>query len=332
MDRQISYKLERARRSLKEAGWSRCTELSMVPSPWALGYRGRIRLRFDEQGLCSFFNPDKQQDCPVLHPELRSCLARLRARAAQEPRGFGWFSHVEVRRPDLAGRPSAYFVARPDAPVSSDGHLSALLDEPWLFACEQDQATLPCQRYALAGSFIDVPLGSFLQINSEVNELLIAHLVDGARHRGLSSFCDLYAGCGNFSLPLAAAGLTGDAIELDPRAAAAGARTAQLRDLSGLSFACGDARAHCQRAEGANRRYDLVIADPPRAGLGGAAWSLAAVTGGWLVLLCCSWSRLTRDVSALAGAGFEVRAVTLFDMFPHTEQVESVVWLERRRD
>jgi 23S rRNA (uracil1939-C5)-methyltransferase len=69
----------------------------------------------------------------------------------------------------------------------------------------------------------------------------------------------------------------------------------------------------------------LVVADPPRTGLGkdGAA-ALAATGASHLVLVSCDPASLARDARLLAAAGFRHDGTALVDLFPHTPHVEAV--------
>ncbi len=107
---------------------------------------------------------------------------------------------------------------------------------------------------------------------------------------------------------------------------------------------CADARANVadngfgERAEVREEAFgaaplpacDLLVADPPRAGLmaQGAAAILQAAPPR-VLLVSCALEALARDLAALA-AGYRVAQVRLCDLFPHTEHVETLTLLERR--
>jgi tRNA/tmRNA/rRNA uracil-C5-methylase (TrmA/RlmC/RlmD family) len=77
-------------------------------------------------------------------------------------------------------------------------------------------------------------------------------------------------------------------------------------------------------------RADVVVADPPRAGLGRRAVGRLAATGaGRLVLVSCDAPALARDVGLLAAAGFRFVDATVLDLFPQTPHVEVVSRFDR---
>jgi tRNA/tmRNA/rRNA uracil-C5-methylase (TrmA/RlmC/RlmD family) len=76
----------------------------------------------------------------------------------------------------------------------------------------------------------------------------------------------------------------------------------------------------------------VVVADPPRVGLGATlSKALAARTKGRFVYVSCDPATLARDLSVFLAEGFEIRTTRLFDLFALTHRVEAVVLLERVR-
>jgi tRNA/tmRNA/rRNA uracil-C5-methylase (TrmA/RlmC/RlmD family) len=74
----------------------------------------------------------------------------------------------------------------------------------------------------------------------------------------------------------------------------------------------------------------LVIADPPRTGLGkGVAHRIAALGVARIAMVSCDPATLSRDLAALVARGYAVETITPFDLFPQTAHVESVAWLRR---
>jgi 23S rRNA (uracil1939-C5)-methyltransferase len=82
--------------------------------------------------------------------------------------------------------------------------------------------------------------------------------------------------------------------------------------------------------QGKSARPDLIVVDPPRAGLGAETSSLLAEVGApAIVYVSCDPATLSRDLRALLSDGYEIRSVTLADLFPQTFHLESVVELRR---
>jgi 23S rRNA (uracil1939-C5)-methyltransferase len=75
---------------------------------------------------------------------------------------------------------------------------------------------------------------------------------------------------------------------------------------------------------------DLIIVDPPRAGLGAETTEfLARIGAPQLVYVSCDPATLARDLRALVGAGYAIERITLADLFPQTFHLETVVRLRR---
>ncbi|HEV3480084.1 MAG TPA: 23S rRNA (uracil(1939)-C(5))-methyltransferase RlmD, partial [Gaiellaceae bacterium] len=77
-------------------------------------------------------------------------------------------------------------------------------------------------------------------------------------------------------------------------------------------------------------RIDCVVVNPPRKGVQPAALqSLVEVQAPRLIYVSCEPGSLCRDLDELARHGYKARRLQSFDMFPQTEQVETVALLTR---
>jgi 23S rRNA (uracil1939-C5)-methyltransferase len=78
-------------------------------------------------------------------------------------------------------------------------------------------------------------------------------------------------------------------------------------------------------------RPQLVILDPPRAGMEpGAAQRLARIGAARITYVSCDPPTLARDLKLISAAGYELADVHIFDLFPQTFHMETVVRLRRR--
>ncbi len=336
---QKRIKLER----VVEAFEAQSVELPEVD--WVAGsdrdYRNRLRLRIDE-GTIAFFNPEKAPDCVVLEASLRDAIGQLRAAAAEAPELLQGLQWVEVRGEDAKGRVSACFaplVDSTDPHVAPPGARTAVTDhlEPARSALQTrlgprfligflGEAEPPMQHYASEGIELAVALGAFLQVNHDINQALVRFVLERARREGSTEFVDLYAGCGNFALPLAARGLAGVAVESSPLSVESMREGAQRAGLSELRVVHAEVGA--MLTELAASPSAFVVADPPRAGLGDVADELSRLCSGTLLLVSCNPQSLARDVARLEPQ-FRLESLRAFDMFPHTQHVEAVAELQR---
>ncbi len=168
---------------------------------------------------------------------------------------------------------------------------------------------------------------SFFQGNRVLLPRLVAHVlgaVDAA-----SPIVDLYAGVGLFGLAAAASGaehvtcVEGDAVSAEDLVANAASFGSRVRSVR------GDVESFV-RDEAPLLGAASVIVDPPRTGLSPVvAAALAGAQPRRLVYVSCDPATLARDLRVLTSSGLRLDTVTVFDMFPVTAHVESVVTLTR---
>jgi len=172
---------------------------------------------------------------------------------------------------------------------------------------------------------------SFFQVNrSLVDE--IATTVRNLAGADELAF-DLYAGVGLFTAMLADQFSQVVAVEAHP-AAARDLEHTTLSSRAKTSVQNKSASAFLRtwkQGRGA-RTPDLVVVDPPRAGLeDGVAEQLAVCKPQRIVYVSCDPSTLARDLAKLFSREYTLRDIHLFDMFPQTYHIECVVLLERAR-
>ena len=164
---------------------------------------------------------------------------------------------------------------------------------------------------------------SFFQARPDGAEALVDAVrvaADGAAPAG-GSLVDLYGGVGLFARTLAE-GKTVTLVETSA-SSIADARV-NLADLDARVLKVDVDRWRPAPA-------DLVVADPPRKGLGRRAVEHVAATGAArLVLVSCDPAALGRDAALLATAGYDLVTAQLVDLFPHTSHVEVVSRFDRR--
>ena len=186
-------------------------------------------------------------------------------------------------------------------------------------------------RYSLAklGVTLEFLPTDFVQVNAEVNEELVATAVDLAQVRPTDSVLDLYCGLGNFSLPFArrARELTG--VEGDAGLVARAVKNAALNGVDNARFVTADlAQPDWSFFRSPS---DVVVLDPPRTGAEAAAAAMDRVAPRRIVYVSCHPATLARDAQVLVDRhGYRMRAVRVFDMFPHTHHVEALALFERQ--
>jgi 23S rRNA (uracil1939-C5)-methyltransferase len=177
--------------------------------------------------------------------------------------------------------------------------------------------------YAVDEEKFWVSRGSFFQVNRFIVSEL-ARLATAGRGGALA--WDLYAGVGLFSRALAKAFTQVVAVEAAEPAASdlAGSLKGRHRAVSMTTL------DFLQAAVVQRERPDLVLMDPPRAGVGPEACALLArIAAPELVYVSCDPVTFARDLKQLTGSGYKVQQLHLVDMFPQTFHQESVAILTR---
>jgi 23S rRNA (uracil1939-C5)-methyltransferase len=297
----------------------------------SLGYRARVRFHVGREGKLGFFARGTHQlvevpSCAVADPRINQALAQIRRLARRFPAALTGFSDIELRATEQGV--VARFVPREGIkPIAAEPLLRALAKQLPVAATEREAAAL-VERRSLGSVYVDIPADAFSQINPDVNRLLVGAVVAGAEQRALSSFCDLFAGVGNFALPLARAGLSGVMVERTPSAVRAAERAAAEQGLSRLRARTADASRALKDLVHEGRQFDLVVLDPPREGAPEVVAGIAGLRPRAVAYVACDPVTLSRDLRPLLAAGLRLASVEAFDMFPRTHHFETLVWLE----
>ena len=294
-----------AKRSILEAALARIGGLELpaqtdfVASPKAYGYRNRARVLVLDGGvgfrerrshaLCAVTS------CPLLTPALDRALGSL---AASPPEGAGECELAEgaegaVRVSSLA---RSLRGARP-------------------------------LEVEVGGARLRVSAGVFMQSNVHLFQSLAQEVVEAAGTG--DRLLELYAGAGFFTIGLAARFRTGLAVEGDPSAARDLSRNLERAGVSHLRPLRAGVGPESLALWLERESPEVVVLDPPRAGLGRAAAEvLEASAVRRVVYLSCDPATLARDLARFDAARWTLTRVRGFDLFPQTPHVEALAVLE----
>ena len=337
---QLEFKQEILRETLQRAGVSAPEKIEVLTgNPWQ--YRNRIRLALDRAGRAGYrarrlHDLVPISECPIASPLLvRAALCGTEilrsAMAGIRPTEISLFSNAEetellagifVR--DSATRNFEQFFAEWKARIPALVGVEFVEEERAAkHAGVIAQFGETSLTYRAGGMNYRVDHGAFFQ----VNRWLIGALVDrvtAGRHGGVA--WDLFAGVGLFARRLAENFAQISAVESAPAA-----MKALAHNLDGTAANCVQAETVAfLSAQEKTTTPDLIVVDPPRAGLGVETTSLLAKIGApAIVYVSCDPATLARDLRALIEAGYSLSSVTLADLFPQTFHLESVVELRR---
>ena len=174
------------------------------------------------------------------------------------------------------------------------------------------------------------PAAVFSQANPSTAKRLYDRVAEIAALSGRETVLDLYCGVGPISLYLAGSarlvwGIDDSAVSIDTAK-----QNARRNGISNCRFFQGDVAEKLAEAKKTLGEIDVVVLNPPRKGVQPTALEATlAVNAPKLIYVSCNASSLARDLDKLVAQRYRMRRLQPFDMFPQTEQVETVVWLEK---
>lgn len=163
---------------------------------------------------------------------------------------------------------------------------------------------------------------SFFQVNTDMISKLYDKVLEYA---GTSkTLTDLYCGAGTIGIYLAKNFDTVKGIEINKAAIDSANLNKKINNINNISFECKSAN------EISNISSDVVVVDPPRSGLDKKTINtLLNSSSKKIVYVSCDPITLARDLNILKER-YELKDITLFDMFPNTRHIETVCNLDRK--
>ena len=335
---QSAGKLEILRETLRRIGsidWTGDIPLHAGP-PW--NYRnqaqfkvarqpgGRVELGFFEAQSHQVFPVDA---CLIVSPRLNAVLAELRQPEWAE--GLGSLREIDLVADE---RDEEVMLTLQGESFGAEGEQMGhkLLEKVPGAVCvalagKNRTRVLgkPALQYSVGEVSYRVSPGSFFQVSRFLTPDLVTSVAGDERGE---LALDLFAGVGLFSLPLARRFQRVVAAEANPIAVSDLRATAEANGLSNL-HAAGETTYDFLRRF-AQMAPDLVVMDPPRAGVdAGSLQLLAALRPRKIHYLSCSPPTLARDLKPLARHGYHLESIELFDLFPQTYHIEALARLAR---
>jgi 23S rRNA (uracil1939-C5)-methyltransferase len=172
---------------------------------------------------------------------------------------------------------------------------------------------------------------AFLQTNTEMAERLYGLAVEAAGLTGEETVWDLYCGIGTIGLTMAENALTVWGVDVSEESIACALENADLNGIANAAFFAGDVGQAVEELKDRSGDPDVVVVDPPRAGLSNkAVRRLGRIGAPRIVYVSCNPTTLAGNVKQLREDwGYELKRARPVDMFPHTPHVECVSLLER---
>ncbi len=351
-ERQTAAKVEILRETLRRIG--RISWDADIPThaahPWNYRNQAQFKVAPLEDGKVGlgFFEAESHRlfpidECLIISPRLNAILHVLRSADWSEP--LTALSEIELLADDRDDSVRMTLRGGFDASRALDDQGSRLaakclelLPGVTSVAIEYGRTLRvfgkPALSYPVGDFRYQVSHGSFFQ----ASRFLLPGLVTAVTSGGLETTAqvhetlalDLFAGVGLFSLPLAGRFSQVIAVEANPRAAGDVVANAWAHELRNIRVAPQTAFDFLRRF--AQTEPDLVVLDPPRAGVGlPTVKLLAGLRPRRIHYVSCHPPTLARDLAYLIERGYRLDSVELFDFFPQTFHIESLARLTPER-
>jgi 23S rRNA (uracil1939-C5)-methyltransferase len=180
-------------------------------------------------------------------------------------------------------------------------------------------------REELCGLELEMSHAAFFQTNTEMAERLYAVAGELAGLSGSERVFDLFCGIGTIGLTMARDAGEVWGLEIVPEAIADAERNARANGLGNARFVAANARTGVRPLIEKAGRPDVVVVDPPRAGLSQKIVRRVIECGAKrIVYVSCNPTTLAPNAAQLGEAGYRLRRVRPVDMFPQTPHIECV--------
>ena len=172
---------------------------------------------------------------------------------------------------------------------------------------------------------------SFFQTNTRQGERLYQVTREFAELSGSETVYDLYCGTGSIGIFVSRQAARVIGVEVVEAAVEDARENATLNGIGHASFFAGDVIDICRdEFFAAHGRPDVIITDPPRAGMhAGLVGKILDMAAPTVVYVSCNPATQARDLQLL-DAKYTVMKVQPVDMFPHTHHIENIVQLKLR--
>jgi 23S rRNA (uracil1939-C5)-methyltransferase len=258
----------------------------------------------------------------------------------------GYLRHLVVREGMNTGQVLVQLVTGPGERFDTGGFVDALRRFPevrsvhWSVNDTAAEVTnLPTQllwgeeaiEEELCGLRFRVRPNAFLQTNTRMAERIYGLVREFAALTGEETVYDLYCGIGTIGIVLARDALTVWGIDISEESIACALENADLNGIGNAAYFAGNVGQALEELRDRSGGADVVVVDPPRAGLAGKALKqLGEIEALRIVYVSCNPTTLAGDLKRLREEyGYELRQAKPVDMFPHTPHVETVSLLER---
>lgn len=334
----------------------------VVPSPQRLGYRARVKLvvrKNRDQVAMGLYVPQTHRvidisSCPV-HPRqvnqvvfyLKKKVLELGIAPYDERDDSGDLRYVDFRFSVARHELSLTLVTR-HASFPQGAPLAKALQQRFPFITGVIQNVNENRGNVIWGNSFRTlggrdtimervgdlklvfPAGVFSQANPFTARKLYDRVYELAALKGGETVLDLYCGVGPISLYLAVAARQVWAVDDSELSITTAKQNARRNGRGNCRFIAGDVATTLTQLTKDLPRIDLMVLNPPRKGIKAAALEAVLASGApRIIYVSCEPRSLARDLDRLVAANYRVEQIQPFDMFPQTEEVETLVLLRK---
>jgi len=361
-ERQLEIKAQQVEEALRRLGKLDGFEMEpIVPALEQWRYRNKLEYSFGTEGtaergklIFGFHAPgmwdriDPIDDCllasergnQVRDQVLDWCRAQgLTAYDRRTRRGF--LRNLVVREGRRTGQIHARLVTMP-GPLDEDSFAEAIdvdgltwtrydgLGETTTSGHTKQIAGEAYLEEELSGMTYRISPHAFFQVNTEMAEQLYGLAGEYAALQGYERLYDLFCGIGTVGLTLSPRARELWGLEIIEPAVEDAIANARLNDVTNANFFAGDVRLALRELVSRAGAPDVVVVDPPRAGLSQRVVRRIIESGPRrLVYISCNPTTLAPNAAQLVEAGYVLKRVRPVDMFPQTPHIECVALLEK---
>lgn len=295
----------------------------IIPSPDPWHYRNHVQFHLGQGGELGFIHADGEhlliiEECHLPQPEISALWPQLELgpESGVYRLGIRQDSFDDIMLILEGDDPSPPEFSE-DIPVSAvytppEARLTVLAGDDHLV-------------YTLLERHFQVSARSFFQVNTPMAEKMISHLLDNLDLTENTRVIELYAGVGLFSAFIAPQ--IGHLTAIESSGSACHDFVTNLNEFDNVTLYEAQAEDVLPTLD---LPVDLLIMDPPRAGLAPAVHdALAKIQPAQIAYISCDPATLARDTKRILGNGYQLQSLTPFDLFPHTGHIECVVLMSR---
>lgn len=294
-------------------------------NPWNYRLRGKFQVSGGKIGFYRVHTRDvvEIEECPLMADEINELYRKARplidAPGVKEVHITGGDNpilmihlpaHTKINKRDC-GHFAARFLQAGFSGVSIEAGTRII----YRYGASHTILELGGLKYALSPA-------SFFQSNWKLNMQVVENVKRTLQPLKDKKVLDLYAGAGNFSLPLAS-GARVTAVEGNRVAVKDGRKNLKINNIRSCKFIHSSAE-HFRAGD----RFDIVILDPPRPGLTGEAMNnMLSLSPEKIVYISCNPATFSRDLKKLSGK-YKIESVRMIDFFPQTYHIEVLAFLK----